>query len=269
MGDGGRSSSFSLSLETRKNIGFLSQPMEFAVQTRNVSFRINRRVIFDDLEFSVAKGQALFIVGGSGSGKSLLLQICAGLIVPDTGRVTLGGIDLQAAAKKEVQELRARIGFVFQDSALISNMAIYDNIALPLRYHKKCTEKEVQARVEEKMALFGVDRTVDWSIPAMLSLEMRKRAALARAFILDPEYLLLDQPTSGLETDTAYSLNQIISDYQRRTGTSLLEVGSEYSLSGGYADRIGVLEDGHIAAEGTVEEMQSFLERENRPGKAP
>jgi phospholipid/cholesterol/gamma-HCH transport system ATP-binding protein len=240
--------------------------MEPAIQARNVSFRIDRRVIFEDLEFSLAKGEALFIVGGSGSGKSLLLRICAGLVVPDTGRVTLGGFDLQAAAKKEVQELRARIGFVFQDSALISNMAIYDNIALPLRYHKKCTEEEVQARVEEKMGLFGVDRTVDWSIPAMLSLEMRKRAALARAFILDPEYLFLDQPTSGLETDTAYRLNQIIRDYQQRTGTSLLEVGSEYALSGGYADRIGVLEGGRITAEGTVEEMQSFLERENRPG---
>jgi phospholipid/cholesterol/gamma-HCH transport system ATP-binding protein len=176
--------------------------------------------------------------------------------------MTLGGVDLQTAAKKEVQELRARVGFVFQDSALISNMAIYDNIALPLRYHMKCTEKEVQARVEEKMGLFGVDRTVDWSIPAMLSLEMRRRAALARAFILDPEFLLLDQPTSGLETDTAYRLSQIIRDYQRSKGTSLLEVGSEYSLPGGYADRIGVLERGRIVAEGTVEEMQSFLERE-------
>jgi ABC-type transporter Mla maintaining outer membrane lipid asymmetry ATPase subunit MlaF len=116
------------------------------------------------------------------------------------------------------------------------------------------------------MGLFGVDRTFDWSIPAMLSLEMRKRAALARAFILDPEYLFLDQPTSGLETDTAYSLNQIIRDYQRRMGASLLEVGSEYSLLGGYADRIGVLEGGRITAEGTVEEMRSFLEGENRPG---
>ena len=236
--------------------------MEIALQARNVSFRIDRRVIFEDLEFSLAKGEALFIVGGSGSGKSLLLRICAGLIFPDSGKVILGGVDLQAAARRESHELRARIGFVFQDSALISNMAIFDNIALPLRYHKKYTEKEVQARVEEKMGLFGVDRAVDWSIPAMLSLEMRKRAALARAFVLDREFLFLDQPTSSLETEVAQILRQIIRDYQKRRGASLLEVGSEYSLLGEYADRIGVLERGRIGVQGTVEEMQSFLEGE-------
>ena len=242
--------------------------MELALQARNVSFRIDRRVIFEGLDFSLAKGEALFIVGGSGSGKSLLLRICAGLIFPDSGKVILGDLDMRAAAKKEVQDLRARVGFVFQDSALISNMAVYDNIALPLRYHQKFTEKEVKARVEEKMGLFGVDRTVDWSIPAMLSLEMRKRAALARAFVLDPEFLLLDQPTGGLETEVAQSLTRIIRHYQQRRGASLLEVGSEYSIVGEYADRIGLLERGRIAAEGNLEEIQGYLEKDKESGNS-
>ena len=109
----------------------------------------------------------------------------------------------------------AKVGFVFQNSALISNMAIYDNVALPLRYHKKGSETEVRARVEEKMALFGVDQNFYRSIPAQLSLEMHKRAALARAFILEPELLLLDQPTGGLESEKALGLARIIRDYQK------------------------------------------------------
>ena len=237
--------------------------MEIALEVRNVSFRLDPRMIFQDLNFRLSRGEALFVVGGSGSGKSLLLRICAGLIYPEQGSVTLGGVDLKTAPQGEIQDLRARIGFVFQDSALISNMAIYDNVALPLRYHKKWTEAQVRARVEEKMDLFGVDRSFDWSIPAMLSLEMRKRAALARALILEPEFLLLDQPTGGLEREIAQSLSQIIRDYQQRTGASLLEVGSEVPHRGDYADRIGLLEGGRIAAEGTVEEMQSYMEREN------
>jgi len=235
--------------------------MEIALEVRNVSFLLDPRVIFQDLNLRLPRGEALFVVGGSGSGKSLLLRICAGLIYPDQGSVTLGGVDLKTASKGEVQDLRARIGFVFQDSALISNMAIYDNVALPLRYHKKWTEAEMRARVEEKMDLFGVDRSLDWSIPALLSLEMRKRAALARALVLEPEFLLLDQPTDGLEREIAQGLSQIIREYRRRTGASLLEVGSEYPHRGDYTDRIGLLEGGRISAEGTAENMRSYMEK--------
>jgi phospholipid/cholesterol/gamma-HCH transport system ATP-binding protein len=235
--------------------------MEIALEVWNASFHLDSRVIFRDLNLRLAKGQALFVMGGSGSGKSLLLRLCAGLILPEKGKVTLGGTDLKTAPREEIQELRARIGFVFQDSALISNMALYDNIALPLRYHKKGTEDEVRARVAEKMELFGVDRSFEWSLPAALSLEMHKRAALARAFMLEPEFLFLDQPTSGLETEVEQSLNRIIRDYQQRRGASLLEVGSEYPLAGKNADRIGLLEGGRITTEGTREEVGAYLEK--------
>jgi phospholipid/cholesterol/gamma-HCH transport system ATP-binding protein len=235
--------------------------MEIALEVRKVSFRLDARVIFRELDLRLSRGEALFVVGGSGSGKSLLLRICAGLIYPDEGSVSLGGLDWKAAPPGEVQELRARIGFVFQDSALISNMAIYDNIALPIRYHKKWTEAEIRARVEEKLDLFGVDRSLDASIPWLLSREMRKRAALARALVLEPEFLLLDQPTDGLEREIAQDLSRIIREYQRRTGACLLEVGSEYPYRGDYADRIGLLENGRIAAEGTVEEMRPRMEK--------
>jgi phospholipid/cholesterol/gamma-HCH transport system ATP-binding protein len=247
--------------------------MEIALEVWNVSFRLDSRVLFRDLNLRLAKGQALFIVGGSGSGKSLLLRLCAGLIFPEEGKVTLGGTDLKTAPRQEIQEARARIGFVFQDSALISNMAVYDNIALPLRYHRKAAEEEVRARVGEKMELFGVDRSFEWVLPAALSLEMRKRAALARAFILEPEFLFLDQPTGGLEREVAQRLTRIIHDYKKKRGASLLEVGSEYPPAGDYADRVGLLEGGRITAEGTREEMGDYLEKaknvENSNSQAP
>ncbi|HYB19941.1 MAG TPA: ATP-binding cassette domain-containing protein [Thermodesulfobacteriota bacterium] len=235
--------------------------MEIALEVENIFFRIDHRLIFQGLSFRLWRGEALLILGASGSGKSLLLKICAGLIIPQEGKVSIGGVDLASAPKEGLQNLRAEIGFVFQNSALISNMAVYDNVALPLRYHKKWSEEEVRSRVEEKLALFGVNRTFDRSIPASLSQEMHKRASLARAFILDPQLLLLDQPHSGLESENAQKLARIIRDYQRKTGASLLEVGSDWPPPGPPPDRTGLLEDGRIVAEGTMEEMKSSIDK--------
>lgn len=234
--------------------------MEIALEIRNVSFTTDSRPVFRDLNLKLVRGEALLILGSSGRGKSLLLKLCAGLISPDEGEVRMGDVDLASASKETLQELRARMGFVFQNSALISNMSLYDNIALPLRYHRHWTEAEVRARVDEVMDLFGVDRAFDFSIPARLSLEMHKRAALARAFVLKPELLLMDQPTSGLESEAAQDLARIIRFYQQESGASLLEVSGEWPVFGAPAvDRVGLLEGGRIQSEGTVEQMRSVV----------
>ncbi len=235
--------------------------METALEIRKASLRADGRVIFRGLNLHLRKGEALFILGASGSGKSTLIRMCAGLVSPEEGSVTVGGTDLATASKEALRGIRAEIGFVSQNSALISNMAIYDNVALPLRYHAGFEEAEVRRRVEEKMALFGVDRDFDQSIPARLTLEMQKRAALARAFALDPWLLLLDQPTSGIESRKAQALAKIIREYQRKRGASLLEVSSEWPPFGPPFDRNGVLEGGRIGAEGTAEEIQAYVEK--------
>ena len=238
--------------------------MEFALEVQNISFRIDHREIFQGLSLSLRKGEAYFLLGASGSGKSLFLKICAGLLTPQKGKVTIGMVDLALAGKDALREVRAKIGFVFQDSALISNMAIYDNVALPLRYHQRWNEDEVRARVEQKLALFGVDRALDRSIPAHLSMEMRKRAALARALVLEPEILLLDHPTDGLGAEEEQTIGRILRDYQQRIGASLLEVGSEWPHSSFQPDRVGFLRDGRIATEGTAEEIQDHLAKRTK-----
>jgi phospholipid/cholesterol/gamma-HCH transport system ATP-binding protein len=153
------------------------------------------------------------------------------------------------------------MGFVFQDAALISNMSIFDNVALPLRYHTRLRETEVQARVAEKMALFEVDRRYDRSIPAQISLGMRKRAALARALVLEPELLFLDEPAVGLGVEAKNLIARILSGYQEKSRSAILMGTSEWPSGVPMAYRIGLLDSGRIMAEGPAQEMQAELEK--------
>lgn len=227
------------------------------LEVQDVSLELNHRVIFRDLSFALREKEHCLILGGSGSGKTLFLKLCAGLIPPDLGRVTVSGVDLATASKEDLQELRLTMGFVFQDCALISNMAIFDNVALPLRYHRGWSEDQVRTKVEEMMTLFGVDRNDDRSIPAQLSLGMRKRVALARALVLEPRLLFLDQATDGLGSQSEQEVSRILREYQTRIGASFLAVTDEAPSFLPPADRVGVLRGGQIVADGTLQEMRS------------
>jgi len=240
--------------------------MDIVLEARNVSFRLDGREILQGLNFQLPRGDIYAILGPSGSGKSVLLKILSGLLLPDEGSVLIKGVDLATASKETLQALRVQIGFVFQDAALISNMSIFDNVALPLRYHTGLGELEVQACVSEKMALFGVDRQYDRFIPAQLSLGVRKRAALARALILEPELLFLDEPTTGLGPEADRLIARVLKSYQEKARASILLITSEWPFAIALADRIGSLESGQIVAAGTAEEMRSKVEEINQAG---
>ena len=187
------------------------------------------------------------------------MKLFSGLFPPTQGRVEIEGINLATASKAALQAMQIKMGFIFQEAALISNMSIYDNIALPLRYHTGLKEAEIQAQVAEKMALFEVDRQYDRSIPAQLSLGMRKRAALARALVLEPQLLFLDEPGTGLGGEAEYLVFKVLKEYHRRTRASLLMVTSEKHSAFTLADRIGLLENGRMVAEGSAQEMKDRL----------
>jgi phospholipid/cholesterol/gamma-HCH transport system ATP-binding protein len=243
--------------------------MDIILEARDLFFGIDGREIFQGLNLRLGRGESFIILGASGSGKSVLLKLLSGLLAAKKGRVEIGGIDLASASKEALQGLRAKMGFVFQDAALISNMSIFDNVALPLRYHTRLGEPEVQTRVSEKMALFEVDRRYDRSNPAQISLGMRKRAALARALVLEPELLFLDEPTLGLGVEAKNLIARIFSGYPDRNRVTILMGTSEWPSGAPVASRIGLLDGGRIVAEGTAQEMQAKLEKMGKGDSLP
>jgi phospholipid/cholesterol/gamma-HCH transport system ATP-binding protein len=233
--------------------------MDIVLEARDLSFHFDGRQIFQDLNFCLRRGEIHMVVGASGSGKSVFLKLCSGLLSPAKGSVEVEGINLATASKEALEAIRMKMGFIFQEAALISNMSTYDNVALPLRYHTGFKEAEVQARVAEKMALFQVDRQYDRFIPAQLSLGMRKRAALARALVLEPAILFLDEPAIGLGGKTEALVFRGLKEYHRKTRASFLMATSGGPSVAPFADRIGLLDQGRIVSEGPAHEMQERL----------
>jgi phospholipid/cholesterol/gamma-HCH transport system ATP-binding protein len=240
--------------------------MDIVLEGSDLSLSLNEKTIFQGLNLRLLRGEIYGVVGASGRGKSVLLKLLNGLIFPQEGWVRVEGINLAEASKEELRVLRMKMAFVFQEAALISNMSILDNVALPLRYHTDLKESEVQGRIAEVMDLFEVDRQFDRSLPAQISLEMRKRVAFARALILKPSLLFLDEPTAGLEAEADRLIFKALKDYQEEMRASLLIATHESSTAFAMANRIGLLGNGRIMAQGTPEEMRRELKRIKNPG---
>jgi len=178
------------------------------------------------------------------------------------GSVRIAGIDLAAASRKTLRDLRLRLGVVFQEGALLNNMSIYDNIALPLRYHTNLPEREVGGRVEKVMGLFEIHRENDRAIPAQVSTGVRRRAAFARALILDPSLLFLDEPALGLENEDALRIVQILKRYREKNRATLFFTTSAGSPALLLANRLGILKNGRICWEGPPGEIEAQLAKE-------
>jgi len=180
-----------------------------AVQVQNVVKRYGTRTILDKINLDVKTGETLVILGGSGSGKSTLLRLMAGLIPYSEGKVVGLGKCLDQMSDDELHEYRKSVGILFQSGALFNSMSVADNVALPLREHTDLAEETIEIMVKIKLELVGLREHSD-KMPAELSGGMKKRAALARALILEPEILFLDEPTSGLDSIAARSFDELL-----------------------------------------------------------
>ncbi len=216
------------------------------VKVRNLHFGYNSRNILTGVSLEVFPGEILVIVGPSGSGKSTLLKLCAGLFYPKDGDVQVKGLNIHNAPKDDVRRLREKIGFVFQDGALISNTCILDNIALPLRYHTRLSESEIEKSVSRKMELLQIDRTYDYLLPAQLSLGIKKKVCFARALVMEPDIIFYDELTAGLDAQDIQTTTGIIKDLKDVLNVTYIIASGDISLASSIADRVATLKNGKI-----------------------
>ena len=206
-------------------------------------------------DLSVSKGESMVVIGGSGTGKSVLIKHIIGLLRPDEGKVVVKGAVISESDRSDLNELRRSMGMLFQQAALFDSMTVGDNVAFELRQHTSMGEEEVSDRVEEMLTMVGLSRLQDkW--PADLSGGMKKRAGLARALALGPEIILYDEPTTGLDPILADQINSLIRDLQKRLDVTSITITHDMTSAYKIADRIAMLHKGRIEEVGTPGEIQ-------------
>lgn len=207
------------------------------------------------LTLEVARGEILFILGTSGTGKSVLLKNTVGLLRPDEGEIWIDGQEVSKLSEDEYLPIRKKCGMVFQHPALFDSLSVYENVAFGLRKHFQLDEGEIRQKVQKALALVNLSG-VENKKPAQISYGMQKRVSLARTVALEPQILLFDEPTTGLDPVTTNAVNQLILDLSRKLKTTSMVVSHDMHCALGIADRIVVLDKGEIVALGTPEEMK-------------
>lgn len=212
--------------------------------------------ILKGVDLAVNKSENLVVLGKSGSGKSILIKCLVGLVTADKGEIKVFGTDINTLDNNELNAIRVRIGFLFQNSALYDSMTVRENLAFPLKRHsKKLSPEEVEADIAAALDSVGLAEAID-KMPAELSGGMRKRIGLARTLILKPEIILYDEPTTGLDTITSREISELILAIQKKNKTSSIIITHDMACAKLTGDRLVILKDGVIDAEGTYEELE-------------
>lgn len=225
------------------------------IEFKNIVKKFGDRTILKGISFSVQEGEILFILGTSGTGKSVLLKNLVGLLRPDSGEIWIDGQETSKLSELEYLAVRKKCGMVFQHPALFDSLSIYENVAFGLRKHYKLAEDETRAKVKKALSLVNLSG-IEEKLPAQISYGMQKRVSLARTVALEPKILLFDEPTTGLDPVTTNAVNQLILNLSRQLKTTSIVVSHDMHCALSIADRIIVLDKGEIVDQGTPKDLR-------------
>jgi phospholipid/cholesterol/gamma-HCH transport system ATP-binding protein len=228
--------------------------MTRAVELLGLYKAFNGLQVLNGVDLGIEEGELLTILGGSGTGKSVLLKLIVGLLKPDAGRILIDGEDIVPLSEDELLEVRQKVGMVFQGAALFDSLTVKENVAFPLREHTHMTEAAIRDRVGEVLALVGMTGTEE-KYPVELSGGMRKRVGLARAISLTPRIVLYDEPTTGLDPRNVDKINDLISDLQDKLRVASVVVTHDLHSAFRISDRVALLSEGRVAATGSPMEI--------------
>jgi phospholipid/cholesterol/gamma-HCH transport system ATP-binding protein len=229
------------------------------ISLRHVYKRFGRNVVLEDVSLDIEAGNVVVVIGASGTGKSVLLKHIVGLLKPDTGEVWFDGQEIDELPERKLADVRTRFGFLFQMGALFDSMTVADNVGFPLVEHTQKTPQEIDAIVLQKLKMVGLTEAAK-KMPAELSGGQKKRVALARAIALEPDVILYDEPTTGLDPIRSDVINALIVKLQNELKVTSIVVTHDMHSAFKVGDRIVMLNDGHIVFDGTPEEIQKSQE---------
>lgn len=232
--------------------------MDAVIQLESVSKAFDGRRVLDEVSIDVPEGTAFGLLGRSGTGKSVTLKHIIGLMRPDSGRVLVHGQDVTRLNRRELGDARRRMGFLFQNAALFDSISLGENVAFPLRRHTDWPDRKIREAARQKLDDVGLADDFD-KMPAELSGGMKKRAGLARAMALDPDILLVDEPSSGLDPITADEIDDLLVALKRR-GTTLVLVTHNIPSARHVADELAMLHEGRLIARGTASDLDGSSE---------
>ncbi len=233
--------------------------MDTVIDIKNLKKAFGSKVVLNGVNLTLANRENLVILGKSGTGKSVLIKCIIGLIEPDAGSLNVLNKNILELKNNELNELRKKVGFLFQSAALYDSMTVRENLEFPFRNNHLIKESEIEGLVKEALEDVGLAEAID-KMPIELSGGMRKRIGLARTLILKPEIMLYDEPTTGLDPITSKEISNLIMEVQKKNHTASIIITHDIACAKIVADRIIVLHEGKCAAEGTYDELVNSKE---------